>query len=315
MRCRLRVAEDDSSLLSDIKADLANMEAQAVAQAARVSQPPQTNDVSQAAPAQGTDQQQTKNDAMISGQAGGLVPAPPSFGKNKFIVSNEDIRTIVARETQALNIKLQNKDLQLKTIKRYVDDLEEELDEAQEQLEDERSKRLAAEAELNRLQQKQTQLAAKETVAEAEVSRRDLYAEELAERFNRGEISEEEFVRAEEELIEAQNMHHRSTEQLQEVSAAVARAESVQNVALENERKVAEALDMLAENKRNLAQKQAELERVMAERDVQQKESEAELARVRAERDAQEHRADQNEQRLGDFVAKLKAKKLERAAK
>lgn len=310
MRCCVRREAqewaDDNDLFSNIKADLGNMEAQAAAQAARVSRPPQTNELSQGAPGHGADQQQAENGVMVAGQTQGLVPAPDSFGENKFIVSNEDIEGIVAKETQVLSRKLQAKDLEVKALKRYVDDLEDELDEAQEQLEDEKKLRLAAEAELGRLQQKRLELEANEHVAEAEVSRRDLLADELAERFANNEISEAEFVRAEEELIEAQDMRRQSTEELQEVSVAVARAESAKIVAVESETKRAEEY---AENKRVLAQKQAELERLMAEQQAVMTEKQAELERVTAERDVQQQRADNSQKNLNTIMERLRQKR------
>lgn len=192
-------------------------------------------------------------------QVAGLRRAPLEFGENTYLATPDQIEQIVERMMQKYHASLN-------AMKRYANELEDELNKQEEQfdalqalLEEEKLRRDAVEVERDALQQRRASLEATlvndgqaKQDAETMVRAMDVEAEKVAERLSRGEISEEEAEQIEEELIRAQAKRlaavqhvERNEKDLAEVTSATAEAVQRATAAEASEQKLQEELAAL----------------------------------------------------------------------
>lgn len=196
----------------------------------------------------------------------GLKPAPAEYGADMYVISGADLERIV-------EVKVQKIQGSLNALKRYMEELEsdlmqkeDQLDSTEAQLQVEEQLRQAAEAERDALLQQRAALEAKlvedrqaASTIEQEVLDMDAQAEEIADRRSRGEISEEEACALEEQLIQAQarRLSTRRKKEYEQVSADTVQASLRAEEAAKEEERL----------RRELVEVRLQVEKVKAERD------------------------------------------------
>lgn len=223
----------------------------------------------------------------------GLRPAP-EYGSGMYIASAKQIEQIVEGKVQKIQASLN-------ALKRYMEELEEELikkedqlEEVQIQLQEEEELRLAAEAERDELLEQRACLEAKlvedkreEQNAQQQVDDFDRQAEEVAERLARGEIDEEEASRIEEELI---------------------RAEARRLTARESSRQDGEDLQKVSVASEEANKKIAEMSREGERLQEEMRKMREEMAAVEAEREEEAKKRVEADSRFNALVQRIQAK-------
>lgn len=201
----------------------------------------------------------------------GLRPAPAEYGAGSYIATPDQLDEFVERRVQKIRASL-------KALKRYTEEVEQELqekeaklDDMQMQLDEERVLRAQAEAELAGLQQQKATLEATvvenqevQNAASLEVDNFLVEAERLTEQVRLGEISEEEAARLEDELLRAEARRlagHTSqkSDELEFSQVSVATEEAA--------RRAAEAAETEAKLRQEVEELRAAVERTKGERD------------------------------------------------
>jgi len=223
----------------------------------------------------------------------GLRPAP-EYGSGMYIASAKQIEQIVEGKVQKIQASLN-------ALKRYMEELEEELikkedqlEEVQIQLQEEEELRLAAEAERDELLEQRACLEAKlvedrreEQNAQQQVDDFDRQAEEVAERLARGEIDEEEASRIEEELI---------------------RAEARRLTARESSRQDGEELQKVSVASEEANKKVAEMSREGERLQEEMRKMREQMAAVEAEREEEAKKRIEADSRFNALVQRIQAK-------
>eukprot|EP00931_Biecheleriopsis_adriatica_P079043 TRINITY_DN5245_c0_g1_i2.p1 TRINITY_DN5245_c0_g1~~TRINITY_DN5245_c0_g1_i2.p1 ORF type:complete len:509 (-),score=171.17 TRINITY_DN5245_c0_g1_i2:138-1664(-) len=227
-------------------------------------------------------------------QVAGLRRAPLQYGENTYLATSDQIEQIVERVVQKYQASLN-------AMKRYANELEDELstkeehiDAMQARLEEEQRRRETVELERDTLQQQRASLEAKlvndgqaKQDADMLVQAMDMEAEKVAERVSRGEISEEEAEQIEEELIRAQARRlaavqnvDRHQKDLTEVTAASEEAARQASAAEASEKKLQEELVAM----------------------------QAAMQQAREERDAEAAKREEADRRFNQLVQRIQAK-------